>query len=159
MYCPDCGKVIDDDAIHCVHCGAKVGEEPVQAQQPVYVVQPQQQTVYVVPQEEPKPKDNIFAIVALIASCLGIVSLGLTCIVGIVFGYLGLSEAKKTGKGKGMSKAGIIVGFIGVGLIVASIVLPIVVYLLYMLVMVIVLVIIPMFSETAFVAMNFIPML
>ena len=161
MFCPNCGKEIDDDAMHCVHCGGKVAEEPAyqQPQQPVYVVQ--QQPVYVMPQQpaQEKPKENIFAIIALVASCLGILTLGLTCILGIVFGFLGLNEAKKTGKGKGMSKAGLIVGFIGVGLIVLSVVLPVVIYLLYLLVVFIIYIVMIIIASGATEAMMFIPML
>lgn len=134
MFCTNCGKVIDDDAIHCVHCGAKVGEEPVAEQpqpqpQTIYIQQPQ--PIYVMPQQpvQEKPKENILAILALIASCLGIVT-GVGFIVGIVLGFLGLKEAKKTGNGKGMSKAGIIIGFVGIGIVVLTTVVSLLITLL-----------------------------
>ena len=129
MYCPKCGKEITDDSMHCVHCGEKVAEEPVaQPQpQPVYVQQPQ--PIYVVPQQPTQPKENVLAIISLVASCLGFVT-GLGFVVGIVLGVLGLKEAKKTGNGKGLSMAGLIIGIIGTAVIVLSVAIPILVYLI-----------------------------
>lgn len=118
MFCTNCGKVIDDDAVHCVHCGAKVGEEPVaeQPQQPVYVVSQQPQTVYVVPQQVQEKKDptNIWAIIALVSTFVGpLIIPGIGMFAGLVFGIIGLVQSKKMeGKGKGMSIASIILSIL-----------------------------------------------
>ena len=54
-------------------------------------------------------KTNTFAIVSLVTSFF-------VAILGIIFGFLALSQIKKSGEsGRGLAIAGIIIGFVGVG--------------------------------------------
>jgi hypothetical protein len=58
----------------------------------------------------PEPKLNTFALIGFIASFF----IG---VVGIVFGHLALSQLKRSGeKGHGFALAGLIIGYVGVGL-------------------------------------------
>jgi len=67
----------------------------------------------------PAPKSNVLAIISMIASILGFVwilpvvgSLG-----GAIMGHISLNQIKRTGEGgRGMAMAGVIIGWIGVGL-------------------------------------------
>lgn len=62
-------------------------------------------------QQIQNPSTNAFAIVALVTSIVGI------SIAGVIFGHLSLSQIKKTGeKGYGMALAGLIIGYVGVGI-------------------------------------------
>ena len=69
----------------------------------------------------PARRTNALAIVAMIASILGFIWVlpligGLT---GAIMGHISLGQIKRTGEGgRGMALAGVIVGWIGVGLIV-----------------------------------------
>jgi hypothetical protein len=72
---------------------------------------------------DPRTKKNWMGIVALIASLSTIVT-GFGCIVGIVFGHLGLNAAKKgEANNRGLSLAGLIIGYVllAIGLVVAFI--------------------------------------
>jgi len=68
----------------------------------------------------PPSTSNGMAIAALVLGLSGLVlfftcGFGiLLCVLGIVFGFIGLSKAKQIGKGKGMSLAGIILGAVGI---------------------------------------------
>ena len=106
MYCPKCGNQVDEGSKFCMTCGAQIdnaaptasGEDKplIYAQQPI----PQ-------PPAEPVEENgsNIFAI---LACCLCIIPL-----LGIIFGCLGLSKAKKLGgKGKTAATIGIILAVI-----------------------------------------------
>lgn len=69
-------------------------------------------------QPSQEKKTNILAILSLVFSVIGM------GIVGIILGFVGLSQIKKTGEGgKGLAIAGIIVGFFGVFLLFLLVVL------------------------------------
>ena len=67
-------------------------------------------------------KTNVLAIVSMIASIVGFVLswtwiLGLGLIAGPIMGHIALSQIKHSGeKGRGMALAGVIVGYVGIGL-------------------------------------------
>ncbi|CAN5294849.1 hypothetical protein BH09ACT6_BH09ACT6_14100 [soil metagenome] len=53
------------------------------------------------------PKTNVLAIVALVLSIIGFT------VVGIILGFVGLNQIKKTGEsGRGLAIAAIVIGFI-----------------------------------------------
>ena len=64
----------------------------------------------------PAPRTNGMAVASLVCACAGVVPFffGLTCILGIVFGFVARSQIRKSGgseQGSGLALAGIIVGF------------------------------------------------
>lgn len=70
-------------------------------------------------------KTNTLAIVALVASLIGLVS-GIGFLAGIICGHISLGQIKKTGEqGRGLAIAGLIIGYVG---IVLSIIITIVVF-------------------------------
>ena len=68
----------------------------------------------------PASGTNRLAIVSLVLSLAGLVTYGLTSIVGIVLGHLARGQITRTGEqaGAGLALAGIIVGYSVVGLLV-----------------------------------------
>ena len=65
-------------------------------------------------------KNNVFAIVSLVLSLVGLIVAGLPCgIAAVVTGIIGLVKFDaETQKGKGMAIAGIIVGAVDIVLVV-----------------------------------------
>lgn len=62
------------------------------------------------------PKTNVMALVSLIASCSAL-AFGITALVGIICGHISLSQIKRTGEGgRGMAIAGLVIGYVLVGL-------------------------------------------
>jgi Domain of unknown function (DUF4190) len=72
-------------------------------------------------------KTNTLAIISLVASIAGIVILwGIGSIAGVICGHISLSQIKKTGEqGHGMAVAGLIVGYIGIGLAIIGTIIAI----------------------------------
>jgi hypothetical protein len=76
-------------------------------------------TAYPMPHSTPavgSPRNNGLAVASLVCSCAGIVPFffGVTCILGIIFGFVSRSQIKRshgTQSGEGLALAGIIVGF------------------------------------------------
>jgi hypothetical protein len=68
---------------------------------------------------------NGFAVASLVCSCAGILLLGLPAVAGIVFGFVARSKIRRSNgaeRGDGLALAGIIVGFVVVGLVLLTIV-------------------------------------
>jgi hypothetical protein len=70
-------------------------------------------------------------VASLVLSCVGIIPFffGITCILGVIFGFVSRSQIKKTNgtqQGSGLALAGIIVGFGLIGLFVLGVVLVVV---------------------------------
>lgn len=75
----------------------------------------------------PASGTNRLAIVSLVLSLAGLVTYGLTSIVGIVLGHLARGQITRTGEqGAGLALAGIIVGYSVVGLLVIATVIVLV---------------------------------
>lgn len=80
------------------------------------------------PRDEPAPASrdtNGFAVASLVCSCAGILLLGLPAVAGIVFGFVARSKIRRSNgaeRGDGLALAGIIVGFVVVGLVLLTIV-------------------------------------
>ena len=96
--CPKCGNQVDEGSKFCMTCGAQIENVPSTpaSNEPLIHNQP-----------EPKVEtgSNVFAI---LSCCLCIIP-----ILGIIFGCLGLSKAKKLGgKGKTAATIGIILAVI-----------------------------------------------
>ena len=68
------------------------------------------------------PRTNVLAIVSLVVSIIGFT------IIGIILGFVALSQIKKTGEsGRGLAIAGVIVGFVELVLGIIIVVIAVVV--------------------------------
>lgn len=64
-------------------------------------------------------KTNGLAVASLICSCAGYFTIGISAVVGVVLGYRARMQIRQSGgaeQGDGLAKAGIIVGYIMIGL-------------------------------------------
>ena len=62
---------------------------------------------------QPSPGTNAFAVASLVCSLFGWVCLFIGAIIGVIFGFVALSQIKRTGqRGRGMAIAGIVIGAI-----------------------------------------------
>lgn len=71
------------------------------------------------------PRTNVLAILSLIFSCLGIVFIlpFIGSVAGVVMGHLARRQIPTTGEqGDGLAKAGLIVGYVGLGLLVLGVI-------------------------------------
>ncbi|HEX7302420.1 DUF4190 domain-containing protein [Lentzea sp.] len=60
-----------------------------------------------------QPKSQTNAILALVLSCVGFVTCGVTSIVGVIFGHIAMAKIKRGEEdGHGMAVAGLIVGYV-----------------------------------------------
>ena len=61
----------------------------------------------------PPPKSQTNAILALVLSCVGFVTCGVTAIVGVIFGHIAMGKIKRgEEEGHGMALAGLILGYV-----------------------------------------------
>ena len=85
MFCPNCGKVIDDKAVICPYCGVATGKNQVS-----------------------ESSSNTLAIVGFIFSFF-------IPIVGLICSIIGIKKSTTlNGKGKGLAVAGIIISVISI---------------------------------------------
>ncbi len=98
MYCRNCGKEINDEAVICVHCGTVINSAAYNG----LMVQP------VPTVNNTDEKKNWFAIAGFILSFLGIIS-WLFSILGLVFSIVGLVKCKQFKNGKGFGISGIVI--------------------------------------------------
>jgi Domain of unknown function (DUF4190)/zinc-ribbon domain len=148
MFCPMCGAPNEDSSVYCGNCGAALtadapppvvdevrSETPADAvgdvvNQPVYAPP---EPVYAPPEPAYAPVPvapsipvNGMAIASLILGIAGLTVLPLiSSIFAIIFGYMARRDIRQRPSqtsGDGMAKAGIILGWIGVGLLVLGIV-------------------------------------
>ncbi len=93
MYCRNCGKEIDDNAVVCVHCGTPTDNF----------------TTSTVSNDKPK-ETNVLAIVGFVFSFL-------VALVGLICSILGYRKAKQEGLGySGLALAGIIISAVSMAL-------------------------------------------
>jgi hypothetical protein len=79
------------------------GQPGPYGQQPMYG--------YGYPPPAPKPQTN--AILALVLSCVGLATCGVTAIVGVIFGHIAMGRIKRGEEdGRGMALAGVIIGYV-----------------------------------------------
>jgi hypothetical protein len=77
--------------------------------QPMYGQQP----MYGYGYPPPAPKSQTNAILALVLSCVGFVTCGITAIVGVIFGHIAMGKIKRgEEEGHGMALAGLILGYV-----------------------------------------------
>lgn len=85
----------------------------------------------------PEPRLGTWALVSMICGVVSVVTLQwIVAILAIVFGFIGLNEVKKsagTVEGRGFALAGIITGFVAIGIGVAIVALYIIFYIVFFL--------------------------
>lgn len=104
MFCKNCGKEIDDNALICPNCGVATDKL-------------QQDTATTVTAEAPAAKKvNVCAILGLVFSILAFVGIWvfgwlfyIGAPVALVLSIVGLVLSKKLGTGKGLAIAGLVV--------------------------------------------------
>ena len=83
-------------------------------------------------QPSPQRPNNTMAIISLISSILGLTLLPtIGSVIGLITGYMARGQIRESGGregGEGLAKAGIILGWIGVGLAVLGICLVILIW-------------------------------
>lgn len=113
MYCEKCGKYINDDAVFCSECGAKVSKNST----PDTGIYRAPGVTYNVPAPVPTPtKTNVVAIISLILSIIGMFVVPLLFSSGgLLTGIIGYNVAANNPnmKGKKMSIWGIVLGAVG----------------------------------------------
>lgn len=90
--------------------GQQPGQQPGQPYgQPTYGQQP----MYGYGYPPPQPKSQTNAILALVLSCIGLATCGVTAIVGVIFGHIAMGRIKRGEEdGRGMALAGVIIGYV-----------------------------------------------
>lgn len=100
MFCKNCGKEINDNAVVCPECGVATDKL-------------QQQTA---PAAAPT-KTNGWAIAGLVLVIIGCVGgnygFCIPSFLGLIFSIVGIVKAKTYNSGKGMAIAGTVIGAIG----------------------------------------------
>ena len=113
MYCEKCGKYINEDAVFCSECGAKVSKNST----PDTGIYRAPGVTYSAPAPVSTPaKTNVVAIISLILSIIGMFVVPLLFSSGgLLTGIIGCNVAVNNPnmKGKKMSIWGIILGAIG----------------------------------------------
>ena len=103
MFCRRCGKEVLDDSKFCKYCGAKVSneikDESIQSTNASSSTMTSHDASTML---SPKKKINGYAISGLIFAFI-------IPLLGWILGGIGLSKSKKTGSGKSLSIAAIIV--------------------------------------------------
>ena len=118
MICKNCGNEIAECNQFCENCGAAVAAEEIVAAEGEVVT------------EATTDPGKAFGIVALICGIAGVVLPCVPClsyiafvpiILGLVFGFIGMSKSKAAGAKNTLALVGVILSFCGVGVFVLSI--------------------------------------
>ncbi len=92
MFCNNCGKEIDDNAVVCPHCGVAVNMKSYNSQ------------------FQPQTDSNTIAIIGFVFSFL-------FALVGLICSIIGFNKAKNEGAPhRGLALAGIIISAVSIGL-------------------------------------------
>ena len=137
MFCPMCGAPNDDDAEYCGNCGAALSEDAGQVETPqegtpdeVTTDQPEaevleEEMAVAAPQPvpsaaAPQPQTSGLAIASLVLGICGWTILPLVgSILAIITGYMARKEIRENPDGlagDGMALAGLVLGWVSIGL-------------------------------------------
>ncbi len=132
MSCTRCGAAITPGAKFCPACGRAVPPEPF-APAPAVAVAAAPWTGGAMPGYEPPtaaidaplpivpvdpPKNNGFAVVSLVFGCIWYFWIG--SIIALIFGYMAKNQidaSQGQQKGRGFAVAGIVLGWVGMGVL------------------------------------------
>ncbi len=112
MFCSKCGEKNPDDGKFCSKCGTALTATKAPAAAPAK-------------RAAAGEKTSGIAIAALVMGIAAFVVFGPLAILAIIFGAIGISQANKDPslKGKGMAKAGLVLGIVAVaGWVIVTIV-------------------------------------
>ena len=118
MICKNCGNEIAEGNQFCENCGAAVEVEEIVAAEGEVVA------------EATTNPGKAFGIVSLICGIVGAVLPCVPClsyiafipiILGLVFGFIGMSKSKAAGAKNTLALVGVILSFCGIGVFVLSI--------------------------------------
>ena len=128
-HCPYCGSALESGSQFCQNCGASIsgGAGPSKPAQPAHTPMPPQESYGTTPAyEQPtstvytsQKKDDSSGLISLIFGILGCIGI-LPCIGSIIAIFMGHS-AKRKGESQ-YSSIGLILGYLGAGLYVVSII-------------------------------------
>ena len=139
MFCPQCGAPNEDDAIFCGNCGAVLNvddaSEPPdelpplpEGAQPVGVAVPDRPPAPPPPRPAAAPATPPTSGLAIASLLLGIGGLTVIPLIGsvlaLILGYMARNDIRERLEeisGEGLATAGIVMGWIGVGLMVLGI--------------------------------------
>jgi len=132
MYCFKCGTENSDSSEYCKNCGEKLIAEMVESS--VTTASPAQPaTAQPLPQNGvtgTQTRTNVLAIVSLVVSLFSITTGFTTSIIAVICGHIARKQIKEDPSytGDGMALAGLIIGYLGIGLIVGVIAFYIVIF-------------------------------
>lgn len=117
--CPNCKFENEEDAVVCTNCGRIFGANNAQQYNPYG-------TPNGVYSSYPEQKNNGYATASLVLGIFGLCCTRICAILAIIFGFIARKRIRESGgaeKGDGMALAGIIMGFIGLGVMILAIVI------------------------------------
>ena len=110
-YCSKCGNEIKENEIFCSKCGNQINKG---------------NTNQVLKNKVNNDIKNEVSIAGFICSLLGIITCGLTSLIGLILSVIGLQKSKKKGKKDGLALTGIVISAIIMGLWIFGIILVLV---------------------------------
>jgi hypothetical protein len=124
-FCPSCGSAVLEGANFCARCGTSL-EGAAHVAQPEVSLPPEVAPPPVEVASEPwvevppkQPPANGFAVASLVFGILWLYWIG--SVLALVFGYIAQRQIKESNGaegGEGLARAGMILGWIGIGAIV-----------------------------------------
>lgn len=128
MYCPLCGKEVNEEHNFCKYCGSNLKENVQEEVETIIVEEPKIVDMKETKLDE-KNEEKDYNVCAIIGFIAGIISIffslyGLVNIGAIVLSAIALDQIKKTGeKGKGLAIAGIATSIASIVLFIVALII------------------------------------